>query len=429
MIRLPLVIAAALVSAVCARAAAPPVPLPEAPAPGPLFNPDQIHVNPLHLSLAVFGSTAQPITGRLVALGGIYAGEQHRAWSLDGPLTNRYNRISLGAATLVLGGSGVIPGTSALTQIANLEAGHRLDCWALIDTDRFRALPNDWLREVTDNRPIGAGGVEADIYSRVLIRAHYTSSAAFRQAARSDVTYTHIFAEPERYRGVVVRVEGRLLRVNRYDPPHEATEAGVNDLYEAWIFNEQLGANPYCVLFSEWPADLPRKLLGQNKIPGVIKVALDGYFFKKYRYKANDRYGSERDAPLVIGHGLLVLSTNAPPTNYSTVPITILLYVFAGTLFALIGGVIGLTYWYRRSDNRVRRRILARMPEFALPPPDAPPMAAPVATPVRSLGTPVAIPQRRNLPAGYGDRGDSSPGDRGGLPGKKEHPPDEGAGA
>jgi hypothetical protein len=267
------------------------------------------------------------------------------------------------------------------------------------------------------------------MYARVLLRANYTSSRALRGAVRKDVTYSHLSEDPARYRGGVVHVAGRLLRVNRYAPPFEAADAGVNDVYEAWVFPEQLGANPYCVVFTEWPDALPRDLLGAAKIDRPVQVAIDGYFFKKFRYKSNDRRGNERDAPLVIGHGLVVLSASGGDRSPESVAwLKTMLWVFAGVVLALILGVVGLTYWYRRADSRVRRRILARMPEFALPPPDAPPVAAPVAPlarPVRGGERPVPAPHRIRHSGGGGDRGEGR-SENGGN-GKTEHPPDEGA--
>src|SRR5262245_64539244 len=87
-------------------AAAPPPRLPEAPAPGPLVPPDEVPVNALGLSVVAFGAVSQPAMGPVSILATVYAGEQHRAWNLEGPLTNRFHRISLGATTLVLGGTG-----------------------------------------------------------------------------------------------------------------------------------------------------------------------------------------------------------------------------------------------------------------------------------------------------------------------------------
>ncbi len=399
-----IVLLALLALALTVYAVEPPPPEQAQPGPGPLFPADELHANPLHLSLAVVGATPTPLTGPLVTVGSLVAGEQHQAWNLEGVMTNRYSRTSLGAAMLVVQSAGGHPGTAALGQLGLLHVGHDLDCWALLDTDRFRALPRDWLSQITDQTAIGAGGIEAEIYTRVVTRAYYTSPRAFRQAVRKDVTYAHVQSEPERYRGTVIRVEGRLLRVNRFDPPFECQLAGVSDLYEAWIFNEQLGANPYCVLFTHWPHGLSTDLLGEAKIDRYLRVALEGYFFKKYRYKANDPRGRERDAPLVIGHGLLLLDSAATDTSSSNAPIKWLMGLFGAIFGGLVIGVIALTYWYRRSDGQVRQRILARMPEFELPPPDGVPLASPVAPRRPGSGSSrIPIPKRENLPPRFGN--------------------------
>jgi len=308
---LTLAVAAALVFAPVTPAAAPPVPWPEQPAPGPLFAPEELHVNPTHLSLALFGSSFTPGLGPISATAILKAGHKLEAWNLDGAMTNRYSRISVGVSTLVM--NGFAGNTSPLLDLASLQQGEQLNCWLLIDTDRFRPIPKEWWLVVQDSRGLFVGNPESLTYSRVLARALYTSPQAFASVTRRDITFTHLFQDPERYRGVVVHVEGRLLRINRYEPPPEATEAGVTDLYEAWIFNEQFGASPYVVVFPAWPKDLSRELLGKGKIGNgqrdqQVRVKVDAYFFKKFRYR--DQKG-DRDTPLLIGH-TLELSTGPP---------------------------------------------------------------------------------------------------------------------
>lgn len=412
---------AALALAAPAVAVAPPpaAPVEEAPGPGPLFAPNEFHTDPLHMAMTVLGAPGAPRTGLLASVAALYAGEQTKAWNLEGALTNRYSRVSLAAATLVSNAT-----ASPLTKLATLKYGEQLDCWTMLDTDRFRALPPEWLAAVTDGPGISVGGLEAEMYARVLVRAYYTSPRAFAKAARRDVTYTHVMTEPERYRGTVVRVEGRLLRINRYAPPPEAEAAGLSELYEAWVFNEQLGANPYCLVFSAWPKGLSTDLLGQPKIQQPIRVAFDGFFFKSYNYKSKDRSGTRRDAPLVVGHTLIVESTGdeAPPS--SSTGFYLLLYLFVGVVISLIFGIFGLTYWYRQSDRRLQKRLQARMPEFVLPPPDAPPVVPPTAPPVKPTYRPrITLPHqpRITFPGTGGD------GDSGGDP--KDKTRDEGAGA
>lgn len=416
--------ALALAAPVAAVAPPPAAPEIEVPGPGPLFLPNEFHTDPLHMALTVVGASSMPRTGLYSSVAALYAGEQTKAWNLEGALTNRYSRVSLAAATLVLNGTA----SSALTELVTLKVGEQLDCWVMLDTDVFRALPPEWLAAVGDGPGIPIGGLEAEIYARVLVRAYYTSLRAFARATRRDVTYSHVMTEPERYRGTVVRVEGRLLRVNRYAPPPEAEAAGVSDLFEAWVFNEQVGTNPYCLVFSVWPPQLSTDLLGQPRIQQPVRVVFDGFFFKSYNYKSKDRHGTRRDAPLIVGHTLIVESTGAGEQQSSSTGVYVLLYVFVGVVISLIFGIVGLTYWYRRADRRLLKRLQARMPAFVLPPPDVPPVAPPTAPPVTTTttGRPrVHLPHQPRITF----PGTSSDSDNGGSGDPKDKTRDEGAGA
>ena len=52
------------------------------------------------------------------------------------------------------------------------------------------------------------------------------------------------------YRGKVVSIPGRLRRVRRFDPNSTLHLAGVKDVYECWLYNDQFGAgNPAIHLF------------------------------------------------------------------------------------------------------------------------------------------------------------------------------------
>src|SRR5262249_29516108 len=156
--------------------------------------------------------------------------------------------------------------------------------------------------------------------------------AAFERKVNKTLTYAHLFNTPEKYRGQVVQAEGRLRRINRFDPPPEAARAGVNDRYEAWIINDAVGPNPYCVVFTEWPAGLPRDLLGKERIDQHIVVRFAGYFYKRYRYTAADsKAGATREALLLIGHSLRVLTMDQPGDAAG-----------AGWAYSLIWVILGL---------------------------------------------------------------------------------------
>jgi hypothetical protein len=377
---------------------------------------------------AVVGAAAAPVSGRLAALGLLAAGEGKLVWRRLGTMASLHGRMRIGTAGLFLNGfhAGLPGGVAALGELATLKAGDQFGCWGLglHNTDRFRAVPREWLLNVEDGEAIGIGTAEAVDYSKVLILANYTSRKAFARAVRRDLSYAHLFNDPATSRGKVVRVTGRLKLVKRFDPPPEAAREGyVNDLYEAWVFDETQGQAGYCVVFTEWSAGLPRSLLEEKKIARHVVVSFDGYFFKKLRYQAADKRARvAAEVPLLIGHGLNVISVDEPAAGQSDDGWAGALgALLVGLLGATLVGVLGLTWWFRRADRRVRERLrLARRGEFVLPTPDATPVAAPVGAPARSiaLARPVApaagrVTDRRGPArgpdAGFEEKGGAGP--------------------
>jgi hypothetical protein len=192
---------------------------------------------------------------------------------------------------------------------------------------------------------------EAFAYAETLAAANRTSATALAEAAHRDVTFAHLCEQPERYRGEVIHMKGRLRRVRRFETPSFIHEGyAIPLVYEGWVFEPELyGANPRCVLFTELPSDV--------KVAEEMdqRVAFDGYFFKLYRYKAGD---GKHDVPLFIAHTLssLPLRSHAAPgadDAWSATLATAFLGLLATTasLAALLG------WWYRRSDRRVREHL------------------------------------------------------------------------
>jgi hypothetical protein len=427
------IVVALLLAGPAGAAAPPPKPLQEAPGPKPLFDdrdrPD-FQTDPVRMALAVIGASTSPTTGPMGSLAVTYAGEHPRvaAWSLKNALTNRHSRISLGAATLVLSGCDNGFG-SALTKLATLLVSQKLDCWSLQDTDIFRPLPRRWLRIIKDDKEIL--NHENDVYSAVLVRAYFTSAKAFASAVRTDITLTHLLEDPESCRGAVVHVEGKLQKINRHDPPWLAgagPNGVVNDLYDAWI---SVGPALYRVVFVEWPAGLSRDLLGKEKIAEPPTVIANGYFFKLFKgfqFTINRRH-VERDVPFLVTHTLEIPAPEAPveKSDSSSVWLKKVIYGMLGLFIAVVFGVLGLTYWYRKHDNDIRKRLLkARAPEFVLPPPDATPVA-PLAPPVRPAIE--HTPPRFDFPSGPTHRTGDRPREQGGGSDSPDRPPDEGAGS
>jgi hypothetical protein len=309
------------------------------------------------------------------------AGPEIGAWDFRGPLSTRYGRQQVGAQTLFLTGFTCVRDLpSALAELAVLQAGDdgrpdAVPCWSLLDTDRVQPFPAAYKEPgvIRDGKDISLGLEETAAYSHILTTAYYTSESAFRKAARGDLTYAQIFADPARYRGEVIHIIGRLKRLSRLGPPLEAKAQGVSDLYEAWIFNDAFGQNPFVAVFPLLPARM-NDLVGQDKIKNtLVEVSFDGYFYKKFRYKAADsKEKTAREAPVFIGRTLVLRSRPGAAEPEGEDWSGQMMAVFLGIVGLGVVVVVGLTWWFRRSDERVRRRLVAsRHPEF-LPPDDEP---------------------------------------------------------
>ncbi|MHB1425704.1 MAG: hypothetical protein ACYC3I_21255 [Gemmataceae bacterium] len=322
-----------------------------------------------HLAALSFTASFAPRIGPWSALADLYAGASldPPLWDLRGVFSTKAGRINVGASLLFLTGLGP-PATMPLMELAMLQAAEQRECWQLINTDEVRPIPKYFLTPgfIRDRHGIFTGEPEYEAYWQFLVQAHFTSAKAFAKVARRDVTYVHLFNEPERYRGEVVRVSGRLIRLLSFTPPDEARAAGVSQLYEGWIMTDNFGENPVVIAFT----DLPAGLTVDNRRKYNEPVSFDGYFYKRYRYKAGDskKANEYRDAPLLIGH---TLSGQFAPSGVREEAETWghkLIWVFMGVVGGAVVLLLALMGWYRYHDRRVRQRIrVSRQADFVPP--------------------------------------------------------------
>jgi hypothetical protein len=208
-------------------------------------------------------------------------------------------------------------------------------------------IDRDVLAGVEDKAPVRSPGEnyhEAQAYTYLLVEAHKLSQATLAKHARHDLTFAHLFEEPHKYRGELVHVEGRLLRLRRFDAPGLAAGQGVPQLYEGWVFGDSYLSNPYCAIVSDIPAWLR---LG-DKID--YPVTFDGFFFKRYRYQAAD---AVREAPLLIGKTFTARQSVIAPSESSEWFSSLLLPAFLTLLCGTVFLVVGLNWWFRRGDKRI----------------------------------------------------------------------------
>jgi hypothetical protein len=120
--------------------------------------------------------------------------------------------------------------------------------------------------------------------------------------AAGDVLYTQFFEEPQKYRGVPVRLRLHVKQIVAWDAP--VNSAGVKTVYEVSGVTDDSGSYYYIVVCSELPAGMrPGTKLDEE---GVFV----GYFLKVMPYQASIK---RLAAPLMIGRLRAVPRVAAPP--------------------------------------------------------------------------------------------------------------------
>lgn len=224
--------------------------------------------------------------------------------------------------------------------------------------DGAPVLEPDLLAKVEDRKPLADANDNPDevrAYYYVVLTARQTPFEVLLKDARRDLSYAHLFEDPEELRGQLVYLEGQLARLRRFDPPKALQMEGVKDLYEGWIFDSRYEGQfqSHCLVFTELPAGIQ---IGENI---DYPVCFAGYLFKRYRVR-NPR--SVFDAPLLIGRTLQLM-----PATQATGASTGQMRQAFVIAFLIVGGatagvIVGLAWWYRRSDRQVQQRLAQARP-------------------------------------------------------------------
>jgi hypothetical protein len=200
--------------------------------------------------------------------------------------------------------------------------------------------------------------------TEILALAAKTPEKALEESAEKNkylATFAHLLRDPQKYRGKVLLVKGRLGRLREFPAPEYLKARGIQVVYEGWIFLQR--RLPWWVLFTELPPDI--KVGEQLNYP----VTFAGYFFKKIRYHTETE--GDRFAPLLIGRTIhREGKTGSPgmPSTFSTGFVVGLTSLIGGTIFL----VVALSWWFRRGDRRLHRRLATVQGQQVLEPSDEP---------------------------------------------------------
>lgn len=259
------------------------------------------------------------------------------------------------------------------TQIAMRLRGWQMKVWNELEFFAEGALPlNDkWLGLVQDGKALPDIARKAkdeikpyqlalyNLYNEALINAFRAPPEVFEHSAKDNlhIKFAHMYSEPWRYRGKVVRLEGRLKRLRLYPAPLPALDEGINELCEGWVFGETYGSHPVAVIF---PAiNKPEGLPYAEDMDRW--VSFNGYFICKFKYMAKDR---PRETLLLIGP---TVTLRQPPQRETAEPVSLtFLYGIVGFV-ALIGfALLGLSWMFRKGDRQARARLEQMQAERAM---------------------------------------------------------------
>jgi hypothetical protein len=236
-----------------------------------------------------------------------------------------------------------------------LDTAPRLCARRLAAVRDDRSFPSDE-RKLPEELPPEVRAEDA-VYWQAVFYAAKVPTPAFARAAAPNryLTFGHLYTEPAKYRGKVVHFQGRLVRLKRLDPPQYARDRGIEALYEAWIYLDQPGAHPICAIVPHQPAGVD---VGDSL---RVRVEVDGYFFKRYRYVSGRLDEDGNNVPLstvlLIGPTLTVQA--APRVGSSSLVGGSFLPWIIGFAVGVVLIMVGMTWWFRRSDHLVQGRLQA----------------------------------------------------------------------
>jgi len=200
------------------------------------------------------------------------------------------------------------------------------------------------------------------VFSQAIVFANEVPADVFAKSATDNehVTFAHLWRDSERYRGKVIPINGRLVRLRKLDAPKEALARGVPFVYEGWIQGPTRDSYPFWVIFPI----LPEGLKEAEKMDR--EVSFNGYFLVKMTYKAAN--SKSLQTPLLVGPTVLLKDTPIAVPVSSPISLSVIAVVL-GVVTCAAASVVLLSWYFRRGDRALQERLeqLQKQRTVALP--------------------------------------------------------------
>ncbi len=154
--------------------------------------------------------------------------------------------------------------------------------------------------------------------------------------------FADVFLNPNEYLGKPVTMRGHVRKVMSY--PADVDRFGSGTLHELWLFTDDSQQNPAVVVCSELPANFPT---GNEVVEGIT---VTGYFFKLYRYAADD---ANRAAPMLLANQVQWQPTNSTYAGFGS------LGTLATVLAMFVGAALLMYMWSNHEGDKRAREALA----------------------------------------------------------------------
>lgn len=194
------------------------------------------------------------------------------------------------------------------------------------------------LASVRDGEPFRAG--ERGAWFKLFDRLRQTDSADLSRQSSGPVNFIQLYRQPAEYRGKLITLSGTLRRSEPIDAP--PNDLGIDSYYMTWLFPRDNPSNPIVVYTLTVPAGFPQGMTIEEQ------VELDGFFFKRWPYLAQD---TGRSAPVVLAKSLRW--TAARPAQPAPPPSTASLVGLA----ALVAGVVVVVVWWQTRPKHAQQPV------------------------------------------------------------------------
>jgi hypothetical protein len=131
--------------------------------------------------------------------------------------------------------------------------------------------------------------LDPDPYFYLLDLARHNPTDWLEKNARRDVTVAHLLRDPEKYRGQVIALRGRLRRLIRDE--FDDNEYGFQTRYEGCVYTDEGGRTPYIVIVAEPPTGLPLGDIFEH-------ITVAGYFLGWWRHDTQE--GKRYSSPVLL---------------------------------------------------------------------------------------------------------------------------------